>query len=48
MDVDTGEEYWISGIKTRGSNAHPHESVKILIDADAKEEYKRLRSKRAV
>jgi hypothetical protein len=43
FDVETGEEFWISGIKKRGSNAHPAESIVPLIDEDAKEEYERLR-----
>ncbi len=41
-DEETGEEYWISGIKKRGSNAHWAESVEIQIDDDAKEEYEKL------
>jgi len=41
MDVSTREEYWISGVKKRGSNAHWAESgIKVLIDADATEEYR--------
>lgn len=43
-DDATGEEYWISGIKVRGSNAHWAESVQIEVDADAREECQRLRS----
>ena len=43
-DQETGEEYWVSGIKKRGSNAHPAESVKVEVDPDAMEEYKRLTS----
>lgn len=42
MDEATGEEYWVSGIKKRGSNAHWAESTKIRIDDDAKEEYERI------
>lgn len=41
-DEETGEEYWISGIKKRGTNAHWAESVEIYIDDDAKQEYERL------
>ncbi|MEX6633723.1 hypothetical protein [Hyphococcus lacteus] len=44
MDVDSREEYWISGVKKRGSNVHWAESVEVLIDDDAHEEYKRLKS----
>jgi len=42
-DEATGDEYWISGIKARGSNAHWAESVTVEVDADAREEYRRLR-----
>ena len=41
-DVETGEEYWVSGVKKRGSNAHWAEPVDIVIDEDAKEEYQRM------
>jgi hypothetical protein len=40
---ETGQEFWVSGIKKRGSNSHPSESVSIAIDEDAKEEYERIR-----
>lgn len=43
-DEATGEEYRVSGIKTRGSNVHPAESVRVEVDEDAQEEYRRLRS----
>ena len=42
FDEETGEEYWVSGIKKNGSNAHWAESVKIHIDEDAVEEYKTI------
>ncbi len=44
MDIDSREEYWVSGVKKRGSNVHWAESTEVLIDADAHEEYERLRS----
>lgn len=44
FDEQTGEEYWVSGIKKRGSNAHPAEFVKVEVDPDAMDEYKRLKS----
>lgn len=45
FDVETGDEYWVSGVKQRGSNAHPAESgASIQIDADAKDEYRSIRS----
>lgn len=43
VDGLTGEEYWISGVKVRGSNTHRAESVRVEIDPDAVEEYHRLR-----
>ncbi len=42
FDEETGEEYWVSGIKKRGSNAHWAESASIAVDDDAKEEYERI------
>lgn len=41
-DEETGEKYWVSGVKKRGSNAHWAEPVEIAIDDDAKEEYQRI------
>lgn len=41
-DEDSGEEYWVSGVKKRGSNAHWAESPTIKIDADAEDEYERI------
>jgi hypothetical protein len=41
-DAETSEEYWVSGVKKRGSNAH-YEVVDILVDADAVDEYRRIR-----
>lgn len=38
----TGEEYWVSGVKSKGSNAHWAESPNIGIDDDAKEEYEKI------
>lgn len=44
-DLATGEEYWISGVKKSGSNAHPCESIdSIVVDEDARAEYRRIRS----
>ncbi|VAX04387.1 hypothetical protein MNBD_GAMMA19-644 [hydrothermal vent metagenome] len=42
FDEETGEEYWVSGIKKRGSNAYWAESASIAVDDDAKEEYERI------
>jgi len=42
FDEDTGDEYWISGIKKKRSNTHWAESTKVSIDDDAMDEYKKL------
>lgn len=44
FDVDTREEYWVSGVKKRGSNAHWAERIKVEIDDDAREEYLAIKS----
>jgi hypothetical protein len=44
FDEETREEYWVSGIKKRGSNTHWAESVDVAIDEDAKEEYERIKN----
>ena len=41
-DEKSGDEYWISGVKKRGSNVHWAESVEIHIDADARTEYRQI------
>jgi hypothetical protein len=41
---ESGDEYWISGVKKSGSNVHWAEPTKIFIDADAKEEYEKSRA----
>ena len=44
FDVESGEEFWISGVKQRGSNMHPAESgVTVEVDADAVDEYRSIR-----
>ncbi|MBL1278098.1 MAG: hypothetical protein COB30_018635 [Ectothiorhodospiraceae bacterium] len=42
FDEETGEEYWVPGIKKRGSNVHWAESASITVDDDAKNEYERI------
>jgi hypothetical protein len=44
FDANTGEEFWISGVKKRGSNAHWAEKATIAIDPDARAEYDAIRS----
>jgi hypothetical protein len=43
FDAETGDEYWVSGVKRKGSNTHPHEPVHVVIDDDALEEYEEIR-----
>ncbi len=42
FDEQTGEEYWVSGIKKQGTNAHWSQSTCIIVDKDAKEEYEKI------
>jgi len=42
FDEETGEEYWISGIKKYGSNSRWAESTSVDVDEDAMEEYERI------
>lgn len=44
MDVGSREEFWVSGIKKRGSNTHLSASLAVVIDEDAREEYERIRA----
>ena len=43
FDEQSGDEYWVSGVKIRGSNAHWAERTGIRVDGDAVEEYNRIR-----
>ena len=42
IDLPTGEEYWVSGVKKKGSNAHWAERTTVAIDEDAREEYGKI------
>jgi len=45
FDVESGEEYWVSGVKKRGSNAHSGErATSIEIDPDAMDAYRAAKS----
>lgn len=44
FDEATGEEFWVSGVKTAGSNAHPNSTVTVVIDDDAVEAYQAHRA----
>ncbi len=39
MDIETGEEYWISGIKKDGNDRRKHVSGKVKIDRSAVDLY---------
>ena len=42
--AETGDPFWVSGVKERGANSHPAEPrIEIVIDEDAKEAFKQLR-----
>jgi hypothetical protein len=43
-DEETGDEYWVSGVKKRGTNAHWAETVDVFIDEDSREEYEKIQS----
>jgi hypothetical protein len=42
FDIQSGEEYWISGIKKNGQDRHWAGSGKITIEASAVDEYLRI------
>lgn len=43
FDVETGEEYWVSGVKKRGGDRHVFGSGKIGVDKSILNEYLDLR-----
>ena len=43
IDVETGEEYWISGIKKNAPNEHWAETTIVEVDQDAIEEYQKIK-----
>ena len=47
FETDSGDEYWISGVKKSGSNRHIWGSGAIEIDEDAIDEYRRVRGMNA-
>ncbi|MGI8839455.1 MAG: hypothetical protein ACR2F8_01500 [Caulobacteraceae bacterium] len=44
IDVANRDEYWVSGVKKRGSNARWAENISIAVDADALADYRDLKS----
>lgn len=39
FDVESNEEYWVSGCKKKGGDSHWASKVPVIIDDDVKEEY---------
>ena len=37
VDAASHEEFWVSGVKRRGTNAHPARPIAVEVDPDAKE-----------
>ena len=44
LDIETREEYWVSGVKKRGSNVHCAESASVRVDEDAVTEYRTVKA----
>jgi hypothetical protein len=42
VDIDTGDEFWVSGVKKNGQDRHWAGHGPVEIDADALDEYHRL------
>lgn len=46
-DTETGEEYWISGVKQDGEDRHWAGKGPVIVDEDAREEYERITGRTA-
>lgn len=42
LDAETGEEFWVSGVKKNGQDRHWAGSGPVEIDEDVRDEYRRL------
>jgi len=42
FDIETGEEYWVSGVKKNGEDRHKFGGGKIMLDKSSIEEYLKL------
>ena len=42
VDVETGDEYWVSGVKKNREDRHWAGSGAVEVDDDAREEYERI------
>jgi hypothetical protein len=38
-DIETGEEYWVSGVKKNGEDRHKYGGGKVMLDKNSVEEY---------
>ncbi|MWB92886.1 hypothetical protein GON26_00765 [Flavobacterium sp. GA093] len=38
-DIETGEEYWVSGVKKNGEDRHKYGGGKVMLDKKSVEEY---------
>lgn len=47
VDVDTGEEFWVSGVKKDGSDRHWAGRGPVHVDDDVRDEYEQLVSKKS-
>jgi hypothetical protein len=45
LDRDTGEKYWVSGVKRRGSN-RLYGNAPVEVEPDARAEYERITARR--
>lgn len=43
IDTGTNEEYWISGVKSRGSNTHHNSGISVVIDDHALAEFQLIK-----
>jgi hypothetical protein len=43
-DAGTGQAYWVAPVRKTGSHAHFSPRVRVRIDADARYEYRRVRT----
>ncbi|PKM95598.1 MAG: mannose-1-phosphate guanylyltransferase [Firmicutes bacterium HGW-Firmicutes-1] len=47
-DIETGERYWISGVKKNGEDRHWAGSGKIMIDRDIVDEYLQITGQKSI